>query len=75
MHWIKEHKPLATSEDVGKSLQEAQNLMKKHQVQLTINALDTIFFTAQNNVSVRDCYMKSATTSQTLVKSKVELRN
>ena len=32
MHWIKEHKPLATSEDVGKSLQEAKNLTKKHQV-------------------------------------------
>lgn len=32
MHWIKEHKPLATSDDVGKSFQEAQNLIKKHQV-------------------------------------------
>ena len=32
MHWIKEHRPLAVSDDVGKSLQEAQNLTKKHQV-------------------------------------------
>ena len=31
-HWIKEHLPHAISEDVGKSLQEDQNLYKKHQV-------------------------------------------
>lgn len=33
-HWIKEHLPHAISEDVGKSLQEDQNLYKKHQALL-----------------------------------------
>ena len=32
LHWIKEHRPLADSDDHGKSLQEVQNLQKKHQV-------------------------------------------
>ena len=32
LHWIKEHKSLINSEDVGQSLQEVQNLSKKHQV-------------------------------------------
>lgn len=31
-HWIKEHHPLADSTNLGKSLQEVQNLQKKHQV-------------------------------------------
>lgn len=31
-HWIKDHTPLANSDDYGKSLQEVQNLQKKHQV-------------------------------------------
>ena len=34
-HWIKEHHPLAGSVDLGKSLQEVQNLQKKHQVSMT----------------------------------------
>ena len=33
-HWIKEHHPLAGSFDLGKSLQEVQNLQKKHQALL-----------------------------------------
>lgn len=31
-HWIKDHTPLTSSDDFGKSLQEVQNLQKKHQV-------------------------------------------
>lgn len=33
-HWIKDHTPLANSDDYGKSLQEVQNLQKKHQVEI-----------------------------------------
>ena len=32
LQWIKEHKPLADSNDFGKSLLGVQNLQKKHQV-------------------------------------------
>ena len=36
LHWIKDHRPLAISDDCGKSLQEVQNLQKKHQVNCVI---------------------------------------
>ena len=34
MQWIKERKPLAESNDFGKSLMGVQNLQRKHQVRI-----------------------------------------
>ena len=45
LHWIKEHKSLINSEDVGQSLQEVQNLSKKHQVCFIIPCTHTLTHT------------------------------
>ena len=53
LSWIKDREPLAASEELGHNLTEVQNLLHKHQVQYTKNAIvSTMNHSRRNNQEV-----------------------